>query len=293
MKWREIPSLTALRAFEATARHNSFSKAARELNVTHAAIAQHVRALEAHFAQGLVYRSGRNMELTDAGTQLATSLNDGFETIADGVKALQDRVSERPLNVALTPSFAENWVMPRISDFWAKHPEVELSLLPSQRLVDMQRDGIDLAIRFGRGDWPGHDIEWLTTSNYVIVAAPGLLADKMPTRFSELSQYPWVLEGVRSEALLWAQNHGVHLENAKVTTFNTNQLVLAAARAGLGLAIQGEISVEPELEQGKLISVMRAPADDLGYYLMTRRGHNSPNLMKFKKWLLQVAKTVT
>lgn len=117
MDWRPIPSLSALRAFEAMARLGGLSAAARELNVTHAAIAQHIRYLEDFLTVKLAYRDGRGMRLTPSGSALSKALQDGFKTIAGGIRSVKVDHEARPLQITLTPGFAENWLMPRLGSF--------------------------------------------------------------------------------------------------------------------------------------------------------------------------------
>jgi LysR family glycine cleavage system transcriptional activator len=136
MDWRRLPSLSALRAFEAQARLGGFTAAARELNITQAAVAQHVRRLEDFFSCALVQRQGRAMGLTDAGRRLTATLTDGFSTIEAGVADLMADTETRPLTVSTTPSFAENWLMPRLGAFWAGHPDIGIALRPEPGLVD-------------------------------------------------------------------------------------------------------------------------------------------------------------
>jgi LysR family transcriptional regulator, glycine cleavage system transcriptional activator len=120
MDWKRLPPLTALRAFAAVAQSGSFSAAARALNVTHAAVAQQVRALEEHLDQPLVARDGRALALTAEGEQLAAALNDGFATMQRGIDALRATDGDRPLRISLTAGFAAQWLMPRLRDFWSK-----------------------------------------------------------------------------------------------------------------------------------------------------------------------------
>ena len=134
MDWRDIPSLPALRAFEAAARAGSFSAAARELNVTHAAIAQHVRAIESQLGTSLLIRSGKKMALTEAGTRLAQELSSGFGQIIAGVREAAFDAAGSPLKVTVTPSFADNWLMPRLCSFWERHPEITLSITPDNNV---------------------------------------------------------------------------------------------------------------------------------------------------------------
>ena len=201
--WPRFPSLTALRAFEATARLESFSAAARVLNVTHAAVAQQVRALEDHLGAELVYRSGRSLSLTAEGAKLATALNEGFRTIEAGLSEVQASTPGAPLRVTMTPAFAAQWLMPRLGAFWADHPDVPLSLHPDKRVIDLRREGLDLAIRFGDGTWPGLEAEFLTSAHYVIVASPDLLDGRTELTLEEMSSMPWVIEQDWPEALVW------------------------------------------------------------------------------------------
>ncbi|SFR34147.1 LysR family transcriptional regulator [Litoreibacter janthinus] len=288
MDWHDIPSLSALRAFEATARHNSFSAAARELNVTHAAIAQHVRGLEADFGAELVFRQGAGMGLTDAGRALALSLGEGFSTIASGVRDIRALRQNRPLTVGMTPTFAENWLMPRIGAFWTEHPEIELVLQPSYAVVDMRRDGLDLAIRYGHGEWAGLDTELLVNANYVVVGAPELAAKGEGSSMKDLCALPWVFETQRLEQRVWAQEVGLDLSCTPITKLPTNALVLSAARAGAGLSIQGRALVERDLKSGNLVCLHEAPLSTLGYYLVTRPVARSEALKIFVRWLKSV-----
>lgn len=282
MDWRDIPSLSALRAFEATARLGSFSAAARELNVTHAAIGQHVRGLESHFAATLMVREGRGMELTDTGARLAAAVGEGFATIAAGVADIRKRGEDEPLKIALTPAFAENWLMPRIGAFWADHPEVAVVLAPSTDLVDLRRDGFDLAIRYGAGVWNGEAAELLVQAKTVVIGTPEVAA--RATQEGLLSMH-WILETDRIEQQLWAQSQGLDYDKLKMTSMPTNGLVLSAVRAGMGLSMQARALVENDLKAGRLVCLFEEVQSELGYYIIPRPGVISPKLKVFLRWL--------
>jgi len=285
MDWRQIPSLSALRAFEATARLNSFSAAGRELNVTHAAIAQHVRGLEDFFAQGLIFRQGRKMELTPAGQRLAISLNEGFLTIQAGVNDLKAETEDRPLKIALTPTFAESWLMPRLGGFWADHPEIELALLPGRKLVDLRRDGVDLAIRYGNGVWAGYQSEYLASAQFIVVASKDYIGDQNIRSLEDLKDAKWLIESDRREMMLWAAEQNFDLENLDTTEFPTATLVHLAARSGYGVAILTKAVVEHDLENDRLVKLFSAKPGSLGYYLVTRKEAIPDKLAVFIKWL--------
>ena len=194
MDWRDIPSLAALRAFEAAARTGSLTKAASELNVTHAAIAQHVRTVEDTVGAPLLTRAGRGMALTDKGAQLAAPLSDSIAQIIAAVRQVSNEAQNAPLAVTVTPSFAENWLMPRLGAFWAMHPEITLSVTPSNAIVDLRRDGYDMAIRYGMGKWPGLDASFLVSGDFIVVAAPSLLGDRKACTVADLQDFPWLFE---------------------------------------------------------------------------------------------------
>jgi LysR family glycine cleavage system transcriptional activator len=282
--WRTFPSLTALRAFEAAARLQSFSLAARELNVTHAAVAQQVRGLEDHMGRELLYRAGRGMALTPEGAKLAAALVEGFGGIA---RALDEVRGGGPgaLRVTLTAAFAANWLMPKLGGFWKAHPEIELSLNPEKRVVDLRREGIDIGIRFGNGKWPGLDVEFLTAADYVIVAAPQLLNGRSNLTNAEMSDMPWIFAEDWPETQTWLKGFGLKPDAMNITDVPTEDLALSAARAGLGLYVEAEALVEHDVANGTLQIMGRLKDDSLAYYMVTRPGPKRPELKAFIRWL--------
>ncbi len=290
MDWRDIPSLSALRAFEAMARLGGFSSAARELNVTHAAIAQHVRGLEADLGQTLVMREGRGMGLTDAGRLLANALQDGFAEIAGGVAATRALGVDRPLQISTTPSFAENWLMPRIGAFWAEHPEIKLAMIPGYELVNLKRDGFDMAIRYGRGGWDGVESEFLVSAGNVVVAVPELASQVPYGDVQALQSQIWLQEIGRAEPRAWLVDQGLEFDQDRISEFTMNTMVLAATRAGYGFSLQGKALVEADIKAGRLVSVFEAKKSDLAYYMLTRPGDMSTDLRVLRDWLRQAAR---
>ena len=284
-----MPSLPALRAFEAAARHASLSAAARSLNVTHAAIAQHVRALEDHFGCALMHRDGKGMALTDQGLRLAGALTEGFTTIAEAVEELQRRDAQRGLRIATTPSFAENWLMPRIGSFWSEHPDIGLELVPSVQSVDLRRDGFDVALRYGRGDWSGLDSEMLVSGTQTVVAAPGHIPGDRIEELSDLTHARWIQIGLRREDNLWLQDHGFDIDAMEIAYLDTGALVLQAVRAGHGVSVQPRPIVENDLSLGSLVALYKDVTTDLAYHIVTRPGRVSDQLRVFLSWLRKQA----
>lgn len=290
LNWNQLPSLSALRAFEAAARHGSLSAAARELNVTHAAIAQHVRSLEAHLSETLTFRQGRGIGVTDAGQQLAESLSAGFGLISDGVEALRDRQCARPLNLSVTPSFAEHWLMPRIGDFWARHPGVSVNINPDIAVVDLKRDGFDLAIRYGDGNWPGVEATVLLPGEFWVVAHPDLVTEPEIGSLQDLLALPWLLETQMTETRRLLEADGLDLSEVDLTDLNTNSLVLSAVVAGLGIAVQPKSLVAREVEQGRLRLLWTLNPEKTAYHLLSLPGRATPGLKAFQAWLRDQAK---
>ncbi len=289
MNWHDIPSLPALRAFEAAARHGNFSAAARDLNVTHAAIGQHVRALEDHFGRSLMQRDGRGMAVTPEGRALADQLSEAFGLIATATHNLLDQSKTRAIRVAITPSFASNWLMPRIGSFWDQHPEIEVELLPSSALVDMRRDSVDVAIRYGNGQWPGVSIINLMPAGHVAVASPRYVANRRMDCLTDLKGARWVLDGARVEERAWLLENGIDLDQEKVTTFATGHLAREAVLAGLGISVQPEPIAKPYIEAGTFVMLCAEENSALAYHILTRPEVISAQRDVFVKWLVKEA----
>jgi LysR family glycine cleavage system transcriptional activator len=290
MDWSKIPSLAALRAFEAAAHHQNLSAAARELNVTHAAVAQHVRSLEADLATPLLFRSGRGVAPTEEGRFLAQHLTDGFNVIAEGIAELQRSKEDRPLSVSVTPSFAANWLMPRIGGFWQAHPEISLNINPSVKLIDLRRDGFDMAIRFGNGLWPGLSCELLTSGEFWVVASPKLLSTSKNLTLTEAGNYPWLMDLHMLEWRQVVEDAGLDLNTVDMTSLETNGLVLSATRAGLGVSVHPKSLVEREVAFGALTQICSMPRTDLGYHLVNLPRAFNAKERAFRKWLMAEAK---
>jgi LysR family glycine cleavage system transcriptional activator len=285
-----LPSPTALRAFEAAARAGGFSAAGRELNVTHAAVAQQVRALEAHLGLSLLYREGRGLKLTDEGARLAAALSESFRTIADAIAELAEADRARPLRISVTHSFATQWLMPRLGGFWARHPEIAVSLHPDNRVVDLAAQRMDLAIRCGRGSWPAVEVELLTPTHFTVVGAPALLGDATALTPAEMARFPWVIESGWPEQLAWLRSLGIDPESLETHEVPTEDLALSAARQGYGLHVELSTLLDDEIASGRLRAVYTSrPEDGMSYWLVTRPGPKKPALKILLRWLKSVA----
>ncbi|MFP5478078.1 MAG: LysR family transcriptional regulator [Alphaproteobacteria bacterium] len=283
--WRSLPSLTALRAFAATAEAQGFSQAARALNVTHAAVAQQVRALELELGHPLVQRDGRGVSLTPDGEQLFAALSEGFAAIQRGVAALRDGSADRPVRVTLTASFAAQWLMPRLKGFWDRHPDIGLSLHPEPRVVDLHREGMDLGIRYGNGDWPGVEATYLASARLVIAGAPSLLGDRQMLTAEEMRRMDWVLSRNWPEQDSFLRLLGLEPATLSRTDVSGEELAIAAARQGLGLVVESEALIEADVKEGRLRVVHESRERLPAYFIVTLPGPQRAAARAFLKWL--------
>ena len=282
--WRSLPSLTALRAFAATAELRNFSQAARVLNVTHAAVAQQVRALEEQLGRPLVQREGRGVSLTADGEQLAEALGEGFGAIQRGLEALRAGEADRPVRVTLTASFAAQWLMPRLKDFWRKHPDIGLSLHPDSKVVDLHRERMDLGIRYGNGEWPGVEAEYLTSARLVIAGAPSLIGDRELT-VPEMAEMDWILSRNWAEQDAYLRQLGMDPTTLSSTDISNEELALAAARQGLGLVVESVALIESDVAEGRLQIVHESREKLPAYFIVTLPGPKRAAARAFLKWL--------
>jgi LysR family glycine cleavage system transcriptional activator len=272
-------SRTSLRA--RAARHGGFTGAARALNVTHVAVAQQVRALERDLGQALVERLGRAVSLTEAGRALARALDDGFSAIARGVEELRRREAHRGLRVATTIFTAQAVVLPRLTEFWARHPGIEVAMTPGRDSVDLLRDGFDLAIRAEAKEAPGIEVIPLVRSPMVVVGAPSLL-DRGP---ADPARLPWIWSPGNEPDQEMIRAAGIDPAQLEKVDVGSPHLEIGAAVSGLGLSISTEIVIRRELAAGALrvVPIAGLPATD--YAAVVPRAPRRPAIDAFVGWL--------
>lgn len=284
MDWLNLPPLTSLRAFSALAEAGSAVAAGAQLNVSHAAISQQIKALEAHMGVKLVDRSGRKLALTPEGRQLAEALKLSFGAIARTVDELTGADAERPLQITTTPGFAAQWLMPRMLDFRHRHPDVDVMINPTPERVPLEPGGIDIAIRYGTGDWPGLDVHPLFYSRLVVVAAPSLVGDCDITNPADLLNFPWVQEFGTSESTDWLRRRGLTGARAGAMMQVPGNLLLEGVRQGQGVSLTVRHWVEDDIAADRLRLLFEEP-EDTGYFIVTRPGPLRPPARAFAAWL--------
>lgn len=289
MDWLNLPPLASLRAFSAFAEKGGVVLAGDALNVSHAAISQQLRALEKHMGVALLVREGKSLALTAEGQQLARALQLGFGSIGAAVEDLMRSGEARPVHVSLTSSFAASWLMPRLPAFQVEHPEINLALDPSPHLVALTPGGVDVAIRYGAGGWPGVETEMLLETPFVIVAAPSLLGDKPSWTPEDLSQLPWLEELGTTEATTWLANRGVDHGPSAGRIALPGNLLLEGLRAGQGVTATVRHFVEGDIRVGRLVELY-AEAEGSGYHVLTGKSPLRPAVKTFVRWLKRQAR---
>jgi LysR family transcriptional regulator, glycine cleavage system transcriptional activator len=289
MSQHRLPPLLALRAFAAVGRHLSFARAAIELSVTQSAISHHIRNLESDLGVKLFVRRTRAIDLTAEGERFLSVVSDAFARIEEGTRLLRkpDRVS---LRVSLLASFATHWLVPRLPRFAAAHPQIDLILDPSIRLVDFQADGADLAIRYGQGGWSGVDATRLMTEYLSPVCSPRLLERDAPLRVpADLLGFPLLLSYSKQpfEWLAWSNANGINLAHARRVMLTDYNIVLQAAIDGQGIALGRRLLIGELLRNGKLVEPFPDTVvfSDIGYWLVAPRAALSAPAAAFAQWI--------
>ncbi|HJV52839.1 MAG TPA: transcriptional regulator GcvA [Noviherbaspirillum sp.] len=285
-------SLNALHAFEAAARHNSYSLAADELHVTHSAISQQIRMLESSFGVALFERQGHQMLLTKEGALLFKRIQPALQQISRAVSEVG--VSKRGPSITVTTlqSFANHWLLPRMNRFQKLQPDVAVHIQASPDLKDLQRGEADIAIRYGRGPWKGCDAEKLLEEWVFPVCSPAFNKGRLPKTPASLKRYRILRDDCPMEWNTWAKLAQVDpAEFVHEASYSDSNLMLGAAIAGQGIAIGRTSLVSTDLAAGRLVRVfdLIAPAAH-SYYLVTASGRTKPShLLAFEQWLQQEA----
>jgi LysR family glycine cleavage system transcriptional activator len=286
----QLPPLNALRAFEATARHLSVKNAADELCVTPGAVSQLVKTLELHLGVQLFRRVNRGVFLTDAGQAYLPPVRNAFRQISDATQKVAVPAETGLLTVSATPFFASAWLVPRLKSFQDAHPDIDLQVLTSNALADFSRDGVDVAIRHGMGQYPGLASQRVLTVEMVPVAAPALVVEYgKPKKPADLLQWPRVNDADRKGWRLWFEAQGIEDAGpARGPSFDDAGLLLQAVLAGQGAALLPAAMMAPEIARGRLVQLSKATwLEDFAYYLVCPEGsRDRPKVAAFRDWLL-------
>jgi LysR family glycine cleavage system transcriptional activator len=287
-----LPPLNALRAFEASARHLNFRLAAHELNVTQGAVAQHIRGLEASLGARLFERLPRGLALTDEGRAYMPNIRRAFELISEATQLLRPEPAR--LTISVTPTFAAKWLIPKLPDFVAHNPLVDLRILASESLSSFHADGVDIAVRQGQPPFgPGLIVDLLFAQQLIAVCSPALLATGAGEIAPEVIQHHMLLHDAHN---LWPEfmEKALGLKmpvEAKRMRFNQTALAVDAAIAGQGIALASRFLVAADLAAGRLVqpvaAEMRGTHDF--HVVMPRKQRHAEPAQAVRQWLLREA----
>jgi LysR family glycine cleavage system transcriptional activator len=291
---RRLPSLNALRAFEAAARHLSFTKAADELNVTQAAISHQVKSLEDQLGLRLFRRLNRRLLLTDAGQTYVSGLTVAFDGIAEATERATAERSGGSLRISTLPSMAAKWLLPRLPRFRARHPEIDVLVSASHGLADFRRDDLHLAIRYGGGKYPGLEVVPMMDDEIFVVCSPKLLQDGPPLRSPADLRHHTLLHDTSVEAnrrdwRVWLERLGeTGVDPDRGPGFSDSNLIIEAVMAGEGVALTRRSLAFDDLAAGRLAIPFGPirPAANRYYIAYPRANAELSKVRKFIQWLL-------
>ncbi|KRP94360.1 transcriptional regulator GcvA [Bradyrhizobium sp. NBAIM20] len=291
-----LPSLNGLRAFEAAARHLSFTLAASELNVTQTAISHQIRRLEEELGIRLFIRQNRALALTPEARDYLPGVRAAFNDLRLATDRLLRKDDDKVLTVSTLASLAAKWLLPRLTDFQEQHPGIDVRITTSTSLVDFQRDNVDAAIRYGRGQWPGLRADWLMADELFPVCSPSLLRGDKPLRRPEdLRNHPLLHTSSTNsdDWRLWLTAAGLPADIARHPgiTFDMIFMTIQAAIDGIGVAMGRTSYVQDDIAKGRLVVPFKiALPADAGFYLVAPDGRReAPKLAAFRQWVLAAA----
>ncbi len=294
---RQIPPLNALRAFEAVARHLSFTGAADELGVTQGAVSQQVKKLEAHLGLLMFRRVHQGLLLTDAGQTYLPVVRDAFDGLALGTRNLQSRERGGVLTVSVSAGFATKWLVPRSHRFYERHPEIDLRISTSQEHINFARGDVDLAVRHGDGIWPGLDAVCLMAENVFPVCSPALIEEPGGLKAPADLRHHTLLRSWRPDYWpRWFAAAGAAgaVDTTRGPAFNDHSNAVQAAIDGQGVALGRTALVGDDLLAGRLIRPFEpiVPAD-IAYWIVCPMGTaGRPKIVAFREWLLAEAEAL-
>jgi LysR family glycine cleavage system transcriptional activator len=284
-----LPSFEALRVFEVAARHGSFSRAAEELHVTHGAVSHRIKSLEDQLNVRLFERRGNNMLLTAEGRQLLSSVDIAVGEIKRGIERLRGPGKVSRLTVSLLPVMAARWLIPRLTRFHERFPDIEINIRTSLTLATFSADGVHLAIRYGAGHWPGMKTFKLADEELFPVCSPNFNGGKLPAQPSDLLNLP-LLHDANLPWKFWFKKLGLHVnEDVRGTSFSDANLLLEATISGQGIALARGSIVADEISSGRLIKLFdySYPTPYSHFIVYPERSEKIRKVTVFRDWLLE------
>ncbi len=290
-----LPSLSGLRAFEAAARHLSVTLAAGELNVTPGAVSLQIRDLEQSLSVRLFDRLPRQLRLTEDGEGYFKAMRSAFRLMREATDELLARARPTTLSISCTPTFAAQWLVPRLPNFEERLPGIDIRISASNRLVDFVRDGVDIAIRHGFGRYEGLVSERLLDDNLVPVIAPALRETQPLDEPADLANHVLIHDVHRQDWRLWLEAMGVTgIDAMRGPVFTDSNGAIEAAKAGDGVALVRLSLVAREIQERRLVAPFsRGVSTGLAYYIVYPPGAlDRPAVTALRQWLTDEARAV-
>lgn len=292
---RHLPPLNALRFFEAAARHRSFVRAAEELHVTPAAVSQQIKLLEEYLGVTL-FKRGKSLALNESAKDSMHLISDAFDQLERAMLRVRSGSIAGPLTISAPPAFASRWIIPRLRDFYARYPDVEIHLLATRRVVDFSMEEVDMAIRFGSSNHPGLSAERLMPEAIVPVAVPKVARSiKSPADLAraKLIEDDWhVRSGTFPEWTTLLATLGVVDAPLNVRRFGDSDLALEAATNGLGVTLAWHSLVRDDIQSRRLVQILNySIPSDLSYQLVMPRNKTMVSkVAAFRAWMFEQVK---
>ena len=287
---RRLPPLNALKAFEAAARHLSFTKAADELFVTQAAVSHQIKALEDFLSMKLFLRRNRTLLLTEEGQAYFLELKDIFKHLQEATERLLAKGSKGAITVAMPPSFASQWLVPRISRFSLAHPDIDVRIKAVDFDEGFLEDDVDVAIYYGKGRWNGVKADKLHTEFLTPLCSPMMFNGPKPLNsLNDLRHHVLLHDMSRDAWKNWLKSVGVSGVNVNQgPVFSHSMLVLQAAALGQGIALGNTILARPELDAGRLIMPFeeKVASRDAFYVVCDEAQADLGKIAAFREWIL-------
>lgn len=286
-----LPPFFALRALEAAARHRSYSRAAEELAVTHGAVSQQIRKLEAELGARLFTRQGNAMIPTPEAAQLAAEVTRGVGVLQNAVAQFAAAAERDPLRISLDPQFATRWLAPRLPKLLADPAGANISLWPEDRRADFVTDGMDMGVRYGAGQWEGVEAAHLLTETMFPVGSPALLAAHPIRRPEDLLTAPLVHQRQRPWSL-WFKAVGLEAPPLEGPVFDDSVLQVEGAATGVGYALARSGLIETDLASGRLVRPLAADVvNELGFFIVWRADSRKlGRIAALRDWLIAEAR---
>lgn len=287
---RRLPPLNSLKNFEAAGRLLSFTRAAHELNVTQAAVSHQIKLIEGYLDVTLFVRTPRKLVLTEQGRALLPDIIEAFDKLSNAIGAVRQEPSSKMISVRLAPSFAAKWLSPRLKYFWLQHPEIDLCLYHANPAVEFDREEIDIAVTYGKGDWPGVVADPILSLDFYPVCTPAFMTNDRPLSIIDNLRYYSLLHDANYECwsdwLKLAKIEGINAN--KGTIIDDTNVLIQAAVDGQGVALGSTTFVQDLLDSGKLVKPFDITlVNEFAYYVVCPEAHlKNSSVQAFKNWLL-------